>query len=323
MSVLVFIEHDNGAVKKASIEAACYAGDLAKNMGTDAVAVALGSANDGELADLGKCGISKVLKANDASFNNLDPKNYTQAITDAANQCSADVVVFSHNYTGRAVASRVSARMKAGLVAGAISLPDTSNGFVVKKGAFSGKGFANVGINSDKKVVSITPNSHGLHASESGSAAVEALNTSVGAASVTVKEVSKMTDTVPLTEADLVVSAGRGLKGPENWGMIEEMANILGAATACSRPVSDVGWRPHHEHVGQTGITVSPNLYIAIAISGAIQHLAGVSSSKTIVVINKDSEAPFFKAADYGVVGDAFDIVPRLNEAFKKFKANA
>ena len=233
------------------------------------------------------------------------------------------MVVFAHDSTGKAVAPRLSAKSGAGLVTNVTSLPDTANGFVVSKNVFSGKAHAQVNILSDEKIVSILPNAFSVQAGE-GSASVEAFSVDVSGinSGITVKEVkggdSKV---VPLPEAELVVSAGRGLKGPENWGMVEEMADILGATTACSRPVADIGWRPHHEHVGQTGVAIRPNLYIAIGISGAIQHLAGVNGSKVIVVINKDPEAPFFKAADYGVVGDAFEVVPRLNEALRKFKS--
>ena len=207
------------------------------------------------------------------------------------------------------------------MVSGVIDFPDTSNGFVVKKAVFSGKAFAQCKINSNKKVITLLPNSIQIDQS-SATATVEEFNTDLGSSSVTIKEFKpKGGDRIALTDAELVISAGRGLKGPENWGMIEELATEMGAATACSRPVADIGWRPHHEHVGQTGIAIRPNLYIASGISGAIQHLAGVNGSKIIVVINTDAEAPFFKAADYGVVGDAFEVVPRLIEAYKKYKA--
>jgi electron transfer flavoprotein alpha subunit len=208
------------------------------------------------------------------------------------------------------------------LVAGAISLPDTSNGFVVKKSVFSGKAFAFVNVKSAVKVISITPNSAGIEKIEaSAEIKNQAIEFSSNDFAVKVESVNKITGIVPLGEAELVVSGGRGLKGPENWGILEDLASAVGATLACSRPVADSHWRPHHEHVGQTGGTIRPNLYIAVGISGAIQHLAGVNSSKSIVVINKDPEAPFFKAADYGVLGDAFEIVPKLTEAFKKFKA--
>ena len=226
--------------------------------------------------------------------------------------------MLSHSLTGKSIASRIGVKLGAGVIGGAVDLPNTSNGFVVKKGAFSGKAYAQVKITTDVKVVSIVPNSFGIFKSD-GSAEVKAAGVSVTDPGVTVKEVKKQVgDTLPLPLAELVVSAGRGLKGPENWGMVEELAGTIGATTACSRPVADVGWRPHHEHVGQTGVAIRPNLYIAIGISGAIQHLAGVNQSKVIVVINKDPEAPFFKAADYGIVGDAFDVVPKLTESIKE-----
>lgn len=320
MSVLIVVDTKNGEVKKSSLEAAQYGANVAASLGGEAVALSL-NANNAEV--LGTVGVNKVLNVTDASVSASDPQKVVAAIVAAANQIGAKVVVFAHDSTGKAVAPRLSAKSGAGLVTNVTSLPDTSNGFVVSKNVFSGKAHAQVNILSDEKIVSILPNAFGLKPGE-GSASVEAFSVDVSGinSGITVKEVKGgNSDVVPLPEAELVVSAGRGLKGPENWGMVEEMAGILGATTACSRPVADIGWRPHHEHVGQTGVAIRPNLYIAIGISGAIQHLAGVNGSKVIVVINKDPEAPFFKAADYGVVGDAFEVVPRLNEAFRKFKA--
>jgi len=269
---------------------------------------------------LGKYGVKKVHQVNNASLNQLDAQVYAKVIAEAATQSGANVVVFSHNQTGKAVAARVAVRLKAGLVAGACALPDTGNGFVVRKTVFSGKAFANVSITSAVKVISLNPNSYTTIASE-GTAEVNQLSIAVDTPKVKVTAVNKVSGEVPLTEAEIVVSGGRGLKGPENWGILLDLAKELGAATACSRPVGDAHWRPHHEHVGQTGVQVAPNLYIAIGISGAIQHLAGVNRSKVIVVINKDPEAPFFKAADYGIVGDAFEVVPKLTEEIKKLKA--
>ena len=320
MSVLIVVDTKNGEVKKSSLEAAQYGANVAASLGGEAVALAL-NANNAEV--LGTVGVNKVLNVTDVSVSASDPQKVVAAIVAAANQVGAKVVVFAHDSTGKAVAPRLSAKSGAGLVTNVTSLPDTANGFVVSKNVFSGKAHADVNILSDEKIVSILPNAFSVKAGE-GSASVEAFSVDVSGinSGITVKEVkggdSKV---VPLPEAELVVSAGRGLKGPENWGMVEEMADILGATTACSRPVADIGWRPHHEHVGQTGVAIRPNLYIAIGISGAIQHLAGVNGSKVIVVINKDPEAPFFKAADYGVVGDAFEVVPRLNEALRKFKS--
>lgn len=321
MSVLIFIDQTEGHVKKSSLEAITYGADLAKQMGTTAEGVVLGTVTE-DLSALGKYGVTKIHQVANDSLNHLDTQLYASVISEAATASGANVIVFSHNQTGKAVAARVAAKLKAGLVAGACALPDTSNGFVVKKTVFSGKAFANISIHSPVKVISLNPNSYKTVATE-GTAAVAAFAATVGQPRVKVTTVNKITGEVPLTEADIVVSGGRGLKGPENWGILLDLAKELGAATACSRPVGDAHWRPHHEHVGQTGVQVAPNLYIAIGISGAIQHLAGVNRSKVIVVINKDPEAPFFKAADYGIVGDAFEVVPQLTAAIKKLKAGA
>jgi electron transfer flavoprotein alpha subunit len=252
----------------------------------------------------------------------MDPVKLSRLVKAAIEASSAQVVVFSQDYTGKSIAPMVSASLKAGLVSGVVDYPDLSDGFKVKKNAFSGKAFATVKVNTDIKMVSIVPNSVGMEKGE-GSATVETFDADLGDSRIAIQsvEMDAAEGEIALPEAELVVSAGRGLKGPENWGMVEELAKELGAATACSRPVSDIGWRPHHEHVGQTGIAIRPNLYIAVGISGAIQHLAGVNGSKVIVVINTDEEAPFFKAADYGIVGDAFEVVPKLTEAIRKFKA--
>ena len=318
MSVLVFIDHSEGTVKKNSLEALSYGAALAAKMGTDAAGLVLGTLTE-DAASLGKYGIKKVYQVSDAALNVLDAQVYAQVITEAAGKTGAQVLVFSNTTTGKSVAPRVAARMKAGLVSGAVALPDLQNGFVVKKNVFSGKAFAHIAITSAQKVIAVNPNAFSIIAGE-GSATVEALGVSLPASKVKVVATNKITGEVPLTEAEKVVSGGRGLKGPEHWGMVEEMAKLLGAATACSRPVADAHWRPHHEHVGQTGFAIAPNLYIAIGISGAIQHLAGVNRSKCIVVINKDPEAPFFKAADYGIVGDAFEVVPKMIEAIKAIR---
>ncbi|WP_119080997.1 electron transfer flavoprotein subunit alpha/FixB family protein [Chitinophaga alhagiae] len=323
MSVIIFADQFEGKIKKSALEAVQYGAKVAQQTGTAATAVVLGEVAAEELALLGQYGAAKVLHAADARLNEPEAGVVTKVLAEAVAKENAGIVVFSHNFSGRAIAPQLSARLKAGLVAGAISLPDTASGFVVKKNVFSGKAFANVNITSEKKIISVLPNTFSLEAG-SGTAAVEAFSPAVNDADFRVKVVKSETVSgeVPLTEAEIVVSGGRGLKGPENWGMVEDLAHALGAATACSRPVADSGWRPHHEHVGQTGFTVRPNLYVAIGISGAIQHLAGVNGSKVIVVINKDPEAPFFKAADYGIVGDAFEIVPKLTEAVKKYKGN-
>lgn len=321
MSVLIFIDAADGHVKKSSFEALTYGAQLAKQLGTSAEGVLLGTVGD-DIAALGKYGVTKIHHVANEAFNHFDAQVYTKAIADVATAAGATVIVLSHNVTGKAVSPRLSARLKAGLVTGAVGLPDTSNGFVVKKAVFSGKAFAKIAINTAVKIVSISPNSFQTVAGE-GLAEVIAANVTVDAAKVKVTATNKVTGQVPLSEAELVVSGGRGLKGPENWGMVEELAGLLGAATACSRPVADAHWRPHHEHVGQTGGAIAPNLYVAIGISGAIQHLAGVNRSKVIVVINKDPEAPFFKAADYGIVGDAFEVVPKLIAEVKKMKGVA
>ncbi|KAG4080472.1 hypothetical protein HA402_013930 [Bradysia odoriphaga] len=321
MSILIFADQAQGKIKKAALEAIQYGARIAEQLGTTATALVLGPVDAAELTALGNYGAQKVLHAADARLLEVETIVYTKAIAEAAEKEGSKVIVFPHNFDGKAIAPRVSARLKAGLVAGAISYPDTSNGFVVKKNVFSGKAFANINITSEKKVIAIIPNTFPV-APGAGTATVEAFSPAISDADFKVKVVRTETVSgdIPLTEAEIIVSGGRGMKGPENWGILEDLAKALGAATASSRPVADAGWRPHHEHVGQTGLTVRPNLYVAVGISGAIQHLAGVNGSKVIVVINKDPEAPFFKAADYGIVGDAFEVVPRLTEAVKKLK---
>lgn len=323
MSIIVLAENAQGSFKKKTFEAVQYAAELAQKIGGSVTAVALGNVNDAAMQELGAYGANKVLHVADARLDNLNARAYTKTLATAAEKEGAKVIVCLHDVTGKAVAPRLSARLKAGMVAGAVSQPDTSNGFVVKKTVFSGKAFAFVNITTDVKIINLMPNTFAVKKGE-GSATVEKLDVDFEDKDfgITVKEVNKITGTVPLSEAELVVSGGRGMKGPENWHILEALATELGAATACSRPVADSHWRPHHEHVGQTGGTIRPNLYIAAGISGAIQHLAGVNSSKTIVVINKDPEAPFFKAADYGVLGDVMDVLPRLTEAVKKWKAS-
>jgi electron transfer flavoprotein alpha subunit len=320
MAVLVFADVLDGKVTKSSLEAVHYGSKVAAEMGTDNVVVSYGNADEQALANLGKYGASKVLV--NRTVSDMDPSKLAKLVVAAKEAAGADVIVFSQDYTGKSVAPLVSVKLKAGLVAGAVDYPNLADGFVVKKSVFSGKAFADVKVNTDVKIVAIIPNAVGKEEGE-GSAAVEEFSADLGDSRITVKEVKLETsgDMVPLPEAELVVSAGRGLKGPENWGIVEDLADVLGATTACSRPVADIGWRPHHEHVGQTGIAIRPNLYIAAGISGAIQHLAGVNGSKVIVVVNTDPEAPFFKAADYGVVGDAFEVLPKLTEALRKFKS--
>lgn len=318
MSVLVFIDQAEGIIKKSSFEAASYAAQTAKILNTSAEAIVIGKVQD-NLSNLGNYGITKVHTIEDTNLNHFDAQVYTKVISDATEKSAAQVVIFSNNTTGKAIAPRLSVRLKAGLVSGAVALPDTSNGFVVKKSVFSGKAFAHVSIKTATKIIALNPNAFNI-VKEDGSAEIIPFSNSIPSSKIEVTATNKITGDVPLGEADIVVSGGRGLKGPENWNLVTDLAQVLGAATACSRPVADIHWRPHHEHVGQTGLAIAPNLYIAIGISGAIQHLAGVNRSKTIVVINKDPEAPFFKAADYGIVGDAFEVVPKITDAIKKLK---
>lgn len=311
MNILVYVNATQ-SVAKSALEVVSYASKI----GGSITVVATGKADDSALATLGEYGASKVLV--DRNISTEDAQQVTQLIAKAAEATNADYIIFSHDLVAKAVAPRLSVRLKAGLVSGAVEVP---NGNTVKVNVFSGKAFGQVTVNSSKKIISLLPNS--IQPVKTGSAcAVEGFDAGAGAAAIKVIETKKPEGSIPLPEAELVVSAGRGLKGPENWGMVEDLANALGAATACSRPVADIGWRPHHEHVGQTGVAIRPNLYIAAGISGAIQHLAGVNGSKVIVVINTDTEAPFFKAADYGVVGDAFEVLPKLTEAVKKFRAS-
>ena len=321
MSVLIFIDQLDGHIKKASHEALSYGAKIAEQTGDTAEAVVLGNVDE-DLAALGQHGVKKVHHVQAEGLQTLDSQAYAKVIAQVAEQAGAKVVVFSNNSSGKALAPRVAVRLKAGLVAGATALPDTANGFVVRKNVFSGKAIVNVAIKSDIKVISLNVNAYTIIQGE-GTAEVVPFNATVEAPKTKVVDSTKTSGKVTLTEADIVVSAGRGLKGPENWGIVEELADTLGAALACSRPVADAHWRPHNEHVGQTGVAIAPNLYIAVGISGAIQHLAGVNRSKTIVVINKDAEAPFFKAADYGIVGDVFEVLPKFTEAVKKLKGTS
>ena len=317
--VLVYIESHGGSVKKASLEAITYGYKTAQQMGVECGAVVIGSI--GDATSLGDYGASKVMTIESANLEGFDSQTYTQVIAAAAEKASASVIILPHNSSGKSIAGRLGVRLNAGVVTAANSLPNTDGGFKVKKNVFAGKAIAEYEIKSPTKVLTLSLNSIQPE-SMGGSASVEALDIEVPASKVTIVEKKlQQGDVAPLPEAELVVSAGRGMKGPENWGIIEDLAAVIGATTACSRPVADTGWRPHHEHVGQTGVAIKPNLYIAAGISGAIQHLAGVNSSKCIVVINKDPEAPFFKAADYGVCADLFDVVPKLTEAIRKAKA--
>lgn len=318
MSVLIYIDTVEGQVKKSAAEALSYGADLARQLGTTAQGVVIGKA-DGDLAQLGQYGVEKIVHLNAGSAAQTDPAADAMVLATLMTQHGSSVMVFSHTVAGKAIAPLLSAYTKAGLVTGAVALPDTQNGFTIKRSVFSGKAFAHVRIMTDKKIVSINPNSYKIN-NGGAPATIESVTLQAPESKITVIKKQQSNNELLLTEAETVVSAGRGLKGPENWGMIEELAKVMGAATACSRPVADAHWRPHNEHVGQTGIAIAPTLYIAIGISGAIQHLAGVNRSKVIVVINKDPEAPFFKAADYGIVGDAFEVVPAFTAAVKKLK---
>lgn len=321
MSILVFADAPKGKIAKAAYEAVFYGKKIADKMSSTVTVLTYGDVADADLKALGNYGASKVLINKNIKEDN--DQQLTALGAAAVEKEGAKVVIFSFDPLGKSLAPRLSARLEAGLVPGATELPEIDgDNFTVTKTVFSGKAFAKYEIRTDRKIISLMPNSLKVEKSD-GSAEVEEFTPDVPEGKVKFKALKEASgDGILLPEADLVVSGGRGLKAGENWGIVEDLANALGAATACSRPVADMGWRPHHEHVGQTGITIRPNLYIAVGISGAIQHLAGVNGSKTIVVINTDPEAPFFKAADYGVVGDAFEVLPRLTEAVKKLKAN-
>jgi electron transfer flavoprotein alpha subunit len=313
MPVLVYINSENG-INKSSLETVSYA----RMLSDEVRVITNGSASDEHLSALGEYGVKTVWI--DRSFVGNDAQQLVRMISKAADECGAHTLLFSHDVIGKAVAPRLSARLKAGLVSGAVAVPDELG--QIKVNVFSGKAFGFVKVKTDRKIISLLANSV-QPIKNAVACSIENFDGQAGIAVIKVMETRKPEGSIPLPEAERVVSAGRGLKGPENWGMIEDLANAIGAATACSRPVADIGWRPHHEHVGQTGVAIRPNLYIAIGISGAIQHLAGVNGSKVMVVINTDPEAPFFKAADYGIVGDAFEVVPKLTEAIKKFNASA
>lgn len=321
MSILVFLETAEGGVKKSSLDAVSYAAETAKKMGINAVTgVAVGSVSKEEAAKAGQYGAGKVLLVSDEKVLSSS-EAAAFVMEEAAKKEGSEVIVFSSSSLADPIAAGLSVRLSASVVTNVTDLPDTSSGFKVKRSIYTGKAFSEVELLSKTKILVIKKNV--FAGTASGSAAnVEEFSVTVPDSYYRVqrKEVKKAEGEILLPEADVVVSGGRGLKGPENWYLIEDLAKVLGAATACSKPVSDMGWRPHHEHVGQTGIKVSPNLYIAVGISGAIQHLAGVNSSKVIVAINKDPEAPFFKAADYGIVGDVFEVLPKLTEAFKAAK---
>lgn len=319
MSVLIIADLQEGHLKKSNAEIISYGSEIARQTGTTAGVLILGTCSD-NLSSLGAFGASQVYHVADAALQVVNPKVYISVIAAAIEQTGADVIIFSNNPTAKSVAPGLSARLGAGLVSGACAIPDVSNGFAVRKTVFSGKAFAAVSISTPKKIITLNPNSVSIPF-VAAEAVVTSLAIPIPSSTRKVTAVNKIEGEVPLTEADVVVSGGRGLKGPENWGVLLDLAKALKAGTACSRPVGDAHWRPHHEHVGQTGVQIAPNLYIALGISGAIQHLAGVNRSKVIVVINKDPEAPFFKAADYGIVGDLFEVVPKLTAAIQKLHA--
>ncbi|GAB3780913.1 electron transfer flavoprotein subunit alpha/FixB family protein [Spirosoma horti] len=316
MSVLIFAELDEGKIKKSSQEAIFYGAKVAEMTGTSATAIILGPADDTELASAGRFGATKVLHAADDKLAEPNGMAYATVVAAAAQQEGSKVIVLAKSSLADAMTARLAGKLKAGLAANVIELPNLSNGFLVKSSIYTGKAFAYNDLKADVKILAIKKNTI-TPEEKDATASVEAFAPALNDADfvISVKNTEKSSGDILLPEADLVVSAGRGLKGPENWGIVEDLAKALHAATACSKPVSDLDWRPHSEHVGQTGIKISPNLYIACGISGAIQHLAGVNSSKVIVVINKDADAPFFKSADYGIVGDVFDILPRLTKA--------
>lgn len=317
--VLIFVDHTDGHIKKSSHEALSYGAAIAQQNGDSAEALVLGEVSE-DLAGLGQYGVKKVHQVKHDHLKQFDSQVYAKVIAEAAGKTAAKTIIFSNNSSGKSVAPRVAVRLKAGLLAGATAAPGPDSS--IRKNVFSGKAFANVAFQSDVKVITLNVNAFPI-TQGTGTAEVVSLDATVDTPKTTITNSTKTSGKVALTEADVVVSAGRGMKGPENWAIVEELAETLDAALACSRPVADAHWRPHNEHVGQTGIAIAPNLYIAIGISGAIQHLAGVNRSKVIVVINKDPEAPFFKAADYGIVGDAFDIVPKMTQAIKKLKGMA
>ncbi len=319
MSVLIYTESTEGKFKKVALELASYAKQVANAMGTTVTAVAI---NAGDTSELGKYGVDKVLKVTNDQLAKFNAKAYADVIKQAVEKEGAKLVVLSSTTDSLYMAPIVAVSLHAGYASNVVALPVSTNPFQVKRNAFSSKGFNITEMTSDVKVIALAKNSFGL-AEASGAATAEDFVPVLNEAdfSIKVENVEKVTGKVAIADAEIVVSGGRGLKGPENWGMIEELADVLGAATACSKPVSDLDWRPHSEHVGQTGKPVAANLYIAVGISGAIQHIAGINASKVKVVINSDPEAPFFKVADYGVVGDAFEVVPKLIEKLKEFKA--
>lgn len=318
MSVLIFTETSGGSFKKSAFELTSYGKKVAEQLETNLVVLAMNAKDPSELYTYGA---EKVLNVTAADYTTFNAKQYANLVQQAAAKENADVVVFESSANGLYLAPVVAVNLEAGYTSNVVALPSSVSPFTVKRKAFSNKALNNTAISSDKKVLALSRNAYGVHENPV-TGTTEEFTTEKIASGLSSASVEKTSGKVTIADAEVVVSGGRGLKGPENWGMVEELAEVLGAATACSKPVSDLGWRPHSEHVGQTGKPVASNLYIAIGISGAIQHLAGINSSKVKVVINTDPEAPFFKAADYGIVGDAFEVVPTLIEKLKEFKAN-
>jgi len=317
MSILVYIETNQNQIKKSSFESLSYAKKLSKLISLDVIVVVI---NCSKLTPLNDFGPDKIISINEKKLETFNAHNYADVISNVSKSVSAKNIIISDSINCKYLASLLSVKLNAAFVSNVVSLPNSTNPFVVKRSAFSNKAFCEIEVNSEIKILSISKNSIGLNENKSEPIII---NTDINftESGLSSESIKVSDETVSIEDADVVVSAGRGLKGPENWNIVEDLAKTLNAATACSKPVSDMGWRPHSEHVGQTGKPVSTNLYIAIGISGAIQHLAGVSSSKVKVVINTDPEAPFFKVADYGIVGDAFEVVPKLNEKLKAFQA--
>jgi electron transfer flavoprotein alpha subunit len=321
MNVLVYLEHWDGKFKKSTYELVSYAAALAKQLQVKSYGIILGNADASEIEKLANYGLENAVSVNHATFQTLDNQLFVDVIAQVADKLQAGYFIFPHNFTGKALAPRLSARLKAGFVSGIVALPDSSSPFIIRKKLFTGKATAQIKVNTEKVVLTLSQNAFGVFENKVNlnvSNADVTVNESLS--KTTVSEIQKFSEKILLTDAEIVVSGGRGLKGPENWHVIEALADTLGAAIACSRPVSDEGWRPHHEHVGQTGKIIAPMVYFACGISGAIQHVAGVSSSKYIIAINKDPEAPIFEVADYGIVGDVMKVLPEITNAVKEIK---
>lgn len=319
MAILVFCENWDGKFKKISYELVSYASELATKTNSDAIALSVGNVAEDELKNLGKYGVKKIISVNKESLKTLDNKAYASVIAQVAEKENAQFIVFAHNNTGKALAPRLSVKLKAGLATGVIGIPSGFSPISFKKKAFTGGALANVTINSPSAILTLAPNSFEIKENDKG-ASIENFDANIAGVGSKVESVNKVTGKILLSDAEIVVAGGRGMKSGENWAPLEELANVLGAGLACSRPVSDEGWRPHDEHVGQTGKIIAPNLYFAFGISGAIQHLGGVSSAKCIVAVNTDKDAPIFESSNYGIVGDVKQVLPDLINAIKAIK---